>query len=121
MRISDWSSDLCSSDLYNGSEKFSGTKRYGFFPSLGAAWLVSNEAFWPEQMNFISSLKFRATWGRVGNDAIAERADRFFYLSDISLGGGAYRWGSSFMNAYDGYRSEEHTSELQSLMRNSYA
>ncbi|HEY9560314.1 MAG TPA: TonB-dependent receptor [Anseongella sp.] len=88
---------------YNGSEKFSGTKRYGFFPSLGAAWLVSNEAFWPEQMNFISSLKFRATWGRVGNDAIAERADRFFYLSDISLGGGAYRWGSSFMNAYDGY------------------
>lgn len=88
---------------YNGSEKFSGAKRYGFFPSFGVAWMVSNESFWPEQMDFISSLKFRTTWGRVGNDAIAQRADRFFYLSDISMGGGSYRWGSSFMNAYEGY------------------
>lgn len=45
----------------------------------------------------------RGTWGVVGNDAIAGRAGRFFYLSDIRLGGGTYRWGNSFMNSYNGY------------------
>src|SRR5690606_27682218 len=88
---------------YNGSEKFSGNKRYGFFPSFGVGWMVTHEASWPEKFDLISSLKVRATWGRVGYDAIAERRDRFFYLSDIRGGGGAYRWGSSFMSAYNGF------------------
>lgn len=94
---------------YNGSEKFSGDSRYGFFPSIGGGWLISNERFWEPMKNTVSTLKLRGTWGLVGNDAIAGRAGRFFYLSDISIPTGAsvvntgYRWGTSFMNAYNGY------------------
>ncbi|SDE25368.1 SusC/RagA family TonB-linked outer membrane protein [Niabella drilacis] len=88
---------------YNGSEKFSSNTRFGFFPSFGGGYLVSNEDFWEPIKDVVSTLKFRGTWGLVGNDAIAGRSGRFFYLSDIELGGGAYRWGSSFMNAYPGY------------------
>ncbi|QBR10714.1 SusC/RagA family TonB-linked outer membrane protein [Sphingobacterium sp. CZ-2] len=88
---------------FNGSEKFTGEKQYGFFPSAGVSWMVSNEKFFEPLKPFFSSLKLRGTWGLVGNDAIAGRAGRFFYLSDISMGGGAYRWGTSFMNSYGGY------------------
>ncbi|WP_163325738.1 SusC/RagA family TonB-linked outer membrane protein [Draconibacterium mangrovi] len=88
---------------YNGSEKFSGSKRYGFFPSFGGGWLISNENFWTPMKDIVNSLKLKATWGKVGNDAIAGRQDRFFYLSDISKGGNGYRWGTTFMNEYGGY------------------
>ncbi len=94
---------------YNGSEKFSKTKRFGFFPSLAIGWMVSNENFWEKINNdFFSSLKLKASLGKVGNDAIAGRADRFFYLSHISMGGGGYRWGSSFMNSYGGYSTHRY-------------
>ena len=86
---------------YNGSEKFSKDKRFGFFPSLGAAWLVSNEPFWKE--NIISLLKFRYTYGKVGNDAITSRENRFFYLSRIEPGGGDYQWGRIFSETYGGF------------------
>jgi TonB-linked SusC/RagA family outer membrane protein len=94
---------------YNGSEKFTGDKRYGFFPSVGGGWTISREDFWESMRDVVSTLKLRGSWGMVGNDAIAQRVDRFFYLSDISLTGGTnstvsgYRWGSSFMNSYSGY------------------
>lgn len=88
---------------YNGSEKFAGESRYGFFPSVGAGWLVSNEKFFEPLTDIMNTLKFKFTWGKVGNDAISGRSGRFFYLSDISKGGAGYRWGSTFMNSYGGY------------------
>ena len=88
---------------YNGSEKFAGEKRFGFFPSFGAGYLISNESFWAPVERFINTMKFKATYGRVGNDAIAQRSDRFFYLSAISKGGSGYRWGTTYMNEYGGY------------------
>ena len=89
---------------YNGSEKFAGDKRYGFFPSFGAGYLISNESFWETMKKTINTFKLKATYGMVGNDAIAQRADRFFYLSNISKGGAGYRWGTTFMNDYGGYQ-----------------
>jgi TonB-linked SusC/RagA family outer membrane protein len=88
---------------YNGSEKFTGKMQFGFFPSFGAGWIVSNEQFWQPVKNVVSLLKLKATYGRVGNDAIAERKDRFFFLSEITNGGGNYWWGPSFTNSYNGY------------------
>jgi TonB-linked SusC/RagA family outer membrane protein len=88
---------------YNGSEKFTGDKRYGFFPSVVGGWLISNESFWEPMKNTISTLKLKASYGSVGNDAIAGRAGRFFYLSQVDEGGSGYRWGSTFMNYYSGY------------------
>ncbi len=86
----------------NGSEKFKDDRRFGFFPSFGGGWLISNEPFWSPG-GFVSQLKLKATYGKVGNDAIAGRAGRFFYLSDISKGGANVRWGTTFMNEYGGY------------------
>jgi TonB-linked SusC/RagA family outer membrane protein len=89
---------------YNGSEKFTGAKQFGFFPALAGAWLISNEPFFESLKNKISLLKLKASWGKGGNDAIAERGGRFFFLSDISIPiTSAYRWGETFMNAYNGY------------------
>ncbi|MPM71227.1 TonB-dependent receptor SusC [bioreactor metagenome] len=88
---------------YNGSEKFTGSKQFGFFPAAAVGWLVSNEKFFESYKNVVSALKLKASWGQGGNDAIAGREGRFFFLSDVTLGGGGYRWGSTFMNAYPGY------------------
>ncbi|MDR1864597.1 MAG: TonB-dependent receptor [Bacteroidales bacterium] len=94
---------------YNGSEKFIGKKRFGFFPSFGAGWITSNEAFWGENLkNIISLLKFKATYGKVGKDAIAERERRFFYLSEIVDGGGEYQWGNIFAGTYSGFHFERY-------------
>ncbi|MDR0370348.1 MAG: TonB-dependent receptor [Prevotellaceae bacterium] len=72
---------------YNGSEKFDKGHRWGFFPSAGLGWLVSNESFWDGTLkDVISTLKFRITHGLVGNDEISSQ--RFFYISDVSIGGG---------------------------------
>lgn len=72
---------------YNGSERFSANHRYGFFPTIGASWVVSNENFWGDGISvIISKLKLRASHGLVGNDAIGSQ--RFFYVSDVLLNNG---------------------------------
>jgi TonB-linked SusC/RagA family outer membrane protein len=88
---------------YNGSEKFTGKRRYGFFPAFGVGWLVSNEPFWEPLKNAVSNLKFKATYGIVGNDAIADRQNRFWFLSWIEMAGGYYKWGETFSTEYNGY------------------
>jgi TonB-linked SusC/RagA family outer membrane protein len=70
---------------YNGSERFYEDKRFGFFPSAGIAWSISDENFWQPYKGKINSLKLRATYGMVGNDAIGSASDRFFYLSEVNM------------------------------------
>jgi TonB-linked SusC/RagA family outer membrane protein len=71
---------------YNGSERFAKKERFGFFPSAGLAYIVSNEDFWDGRIKeIVNKLKFRATYGLVGNDAIGDENDRFFYLSNVNL------------------------------------
>lgn len=80
---------------YNGSEKFDKGHRWGFFPSFGLAWNVSNEAFWTGTLkNIVSKLKLRGTYGLVGNDEISKT--RFFYISEVALGSG-----DSFTTGYN--------------------
>lgn len=71
----------------NGSERFDPSHRWGFFPSVGAGWQVSNERFWSGVKHVIPSLKLRATYGLVGNDVIVSDRDRFFFTSNINLNG----------------------------------
>jgi hypothetical protein len=51
---------------YNGSEKFSPTYRFGFFPSVGARWMISNEK-WMKR-DWLDKLALRYNVGKVGND-----------------------------------------------------
>ncbi len=88
---------------YNGSEKFAENHRFGFFPSAGLGWIVSNESFFEKTFPSISLLKLKYTFGLVGNDNIG--SSRFFYLSDVNLGDGGrgYAWGADYNNYYNGY------------------
>ncbi len=54
----------------DGSSKFAAGNRYGNFPSGAVAWNISREAFM-ENMNFLSNLKLRASYGLIGNEKIA--------------------------------------------------
>jgi TonB-linked SusC/RagA family outer membrane protein len=83
---------------YNGSERFSKHERWGFFPSAGLGWVVSNEKFWEPLRNVVSKLKLKATYGLVGNDAIGEAKDRFYYLSNVNMndGGRGFTFGENF-------------------------
>ena len=70
---------------YNGSERFHESKRWGFFPSAGVAWSISNEKFWEPLKDKINNFRLRATYGLVGNDGIGSASDRFFYLSKVLM------------------------------------
>ena len=72
---------------YNGTERFSSNHRYGFFPTIGGSWIVSEEKFWGNKLyDIVTRLKLRASYGTVGNDQIGNQ--RFYYLSDVNLNGG---------------------------------
>lgn len=73
----------------NGSERFDPRFRWGFFPSIGAGWQVSDEKFWDGVRPVISKLRVRGTYGLVGNDVIVDNEDRFFFTSNINLNGPA--------------------------------
>lgn len=70
---------------YNGSERFAKNERFGFFPSFGLGYIVSNEEFFGSLKNTFNKLKLKATYGLVGNDAIGDAKDRFFFLSEVNL------------------------------------
>lgn len=70
---------------YNGSERFSEQNRFGFFPSIAAGYMVSNEKFFEPLKKVITKLKLKASYGLVGNDEIGSASDRFFYLSEVNM------------------------------------
>ncbi|MDR2449028.1 MAG: TonB-dependent receptor [Prevotellaceae bacterium] len=74
---------------YNGSERFAKKERFGFFPSGGIGWVISNEGFYGEGLkSVLSNLKLKATYGLAGNDAIGTADERFFYLSQVTMNSG---------------------------------
>ncbi|MBC7000789.1 TonB-dependent receptor [Cytophaga sp. FL35] len=55
---------------YDGSSRFPKDKRFGFFPSVSAGWNVSRETFMESLDPAISLLKFRASYGTLGNQDV---------------------------------------------------
>jgi TonB-linked SusC/RagA family outer membrane protein len=53
----------------DGSSRFNSDYRWGMFPSISAGWVASEESFMKSQ-EFVSFLKFRASWGSLGNERI---------------------------------------------------
>src|SRR3546814_7536548 len=107
MRISDWSSDVCSSDLFSSQGMFEGS-HYRRLPAADGpdvAWIFDGV---PEQVI--------GDFGLSGGGAAGFELDR----AEPALGTPP---GTVVLASSEGHgpRSEEHTSELQSLMRISYA
>lgn len=65
----------------DGSSRFAAQNRWGYFPSVSAGWVVTNESFLEGQRGWLDFLKVRASWGQVGNQNIAA----FQYLSPITF------------------------------------
>ncbi|MBP1618871.1 MAG: TonB-dependent receptor [Bacteroidetes bacterium] len=57
---------------YDGSTKFAKGHRWGLFPSLSAGWLISSEDFMKSESSWLDYLKFRISWGQVGNQNISD-------------------------------------------------
>lgn len=55
----------------DGSSKFQGDNRWGYFPSFSGAWNVEKEDFM-DSVDFINSLKLRAGWGLTGNNRVGD-------------------------------------------------
>ena len=88
---------------YNGSERFDRSNRYGFFPSFGVSYVISNEDYFSNLKETISNLKLRFTYGKAGNDEIGNLdEDRFFYLSSVNTNNGGF--GATFGQDYNFYR-----------------
>lgn len=87
---------------YNGSERFANNDRFGFFPSFGLGYVISNEKFFEPLTSIINSFKIRATYGFVGNDQIGESGDRFFYMSEVNMNNTVY--GATFGEQYNYFR-----------------
>lgn len=78
---------------YNGSENFAEGNRFGFFPAVSVGWIMSEEAFFPEN-NILTYFKVRGSYGVVGNDRIGN--DRFLYQPDrYNLSTGGYNFGTN--------------------------
>ncbi len=65
---------------YDGSSRFPQTELWGFFPSISAGYVISEEGFMSNTKDIISFLKLRASYGSIGNQAVGEY--RFLSLMD---------------------------------------
>src|SRR3546814_3018899 len=124
MRISDWSSDVCSSDLQTAGKN---DGRNAAKLLIGAARIGDNAA-----KSLLPIIVLKVRHGQAG-DFIGEQFDHFILVTDMMIQkAGGYAQlprHAAHIECLDSFRprqrdqcrSEEHTSELQSLMRISYA
>src|SRR3546814_10147210 len=150
MRISDWSSDVCSSDLANAYYDVTGAfqlrgslnwnrNRFGTFVGQCFSGQTADEGCVAAAQDFTGRAPTRSPdWaGNIGATYVADLGDQTLtltgdaiytssYYGAEALSPGSYQpdfWRLNASARFDvgNGRSEEHTSELQSLMRNSYA
>ncbi|RKD92035.1 TonB-linked SusC/RagA family outer membrane protein [Mangrovibacterium diazotrophicum] len=79
----------------DGSSKFAKGNRWGYFPSVSAGWVLTNESFMENSASFLDFLKLRASWGQVGNQNI----DAWQYLAPIQTSNTNYYFGTDDFDA----------------------
>src|SRR3546814_5741079 len=117
MRISDWSSDVCSSDLYDQRYPAAGTPN-----ALVDLYVMKPDGSGKVKVDMGADPDIylaRVHWSADGDTLYVERENRDQTRLDMLVVDPAT--GTSRVLFSEKSRSEEHTSELQSLMRNSYA
>lgn len=72
---------------YDGSSRFPKQDRWGFFPSMSAAWRISEESFFEPLRSVVSDLKFRGSIGSLGNQQVNSR---YPYISSMNPGQANY-------------------------------
>lgn len=82
----------------DGSSVLAPGHRWGFFPSVSAGWVISNESFW--NTNVVDFLKLRASYGSNGNDRIS--AFQYIGLITSNNNYGGYPFGNNMGDAATG-------------------
>src|SRR3546814_8957697 len=104
MRISDWSSDVCSSDL------------------LAIVYFILETAVRSPWGRALRAVRDEENSAAMNGKHVASLRVQSFVLGAVVMGVGGALYASYIVTIdYSHFRSEEHTSELQSLMRTSYA
>ncbi len=77
---------------YDGSSRFDKGNRWGIFPSFSAAWRITEEPFMLNAKNTLSNLKFRVSYGSLGNQNIGGYypTAQLLTMSSIAAGGNIY-------------------------------
>lgn len=83
----------------DGSSKFADGHRYGVFPSVALGWNVMNERFFEPAKNVVNELKIRASYGRLGNQNIANYTTQF----NTTYGVNYIQGGALWLGAIPGY------------------
>lgn len=74
----------------DGSSRFIGKNRWGYFPSISAGWVMTNEDFLSGTSGWLNFLKARVSWGQVGNQNIGN----FQYLAPVQFSTTNYIFGN---------------------------
>lgn len=75
----------------DGSSRFAPGHRFGWFPSVSAGWVVTNEKFMEPVLSVMDYFKIRASWGQVGNQNIGN----YMYLAPMSFSNIYYNYGTT--------------------------
>ncbi len=69
----------------DGSSRFGADNRYGFFPAVSAGWVLSEESFL-RNVELVSFMKLRASWGLTGNAEIGNFPQLGLFTGDAGYG-----------------------------------
>ncbi len=101
---------------YNGSENFASKSRFGFFPTISAGWVISNEGFLKDNP-VVSFLKLRGSYGKVGNSNIGV-GYRYPFEEKYYSGGGYYFGTAGTDGSYEGRIANPNINWEESLNSN---
>ncbi|MGN0056732.1 MAG: SusC/RagA family TonB-linked outer membrane protein [Phocaeicola plebeius] len=81
----------------DASSRFAKGNRWGYFPSFSGAWRISEEAFMENAREWLTNLKIRASWGKLGNQNAL--SDYYPWMNTYSLGA-SYPIGGALQSGY---------------------
>ncbi len=85
---------------YDGTSRFPTDDRFGFFPSISLGWRISNESFMASTNHWLDNLKFRVSYGTLGNQILVDSdGNQIYYPAISTMGIGS----SSYMMSSAGY------------------
>src|SRR3546814_9542959 len=115
MRISDWSSDVCSSDLAADDYQLPSVLSDADIDRYQRIFDLQADGDWKDADRIIHQLHDKLLMGHVLHQRYMHPTAYYSSYGELAA------WLREYRNLPGADRSEEHTSELQSLMRISYA
>lgn len=87
---------------YNGTDRFEGDQRFGFFPAVSAGWNVAEENFFKDAVSFVNTLKFRGSYGLVGSDDVGSNG--YVYRQEFTTNSTGWNNSNGSLTSFPGGR-----------------